>query len=131
MRTLLALSLLTATLLSTEPLAAQTAAVAPAPATAWSAKPVGKYDLVADVNGEAHPALLTISDSAGTLHALIEPEGQEAHVMTITISGTDLVLKTETPNGTMLITLQRRGDELTGRWERGEGAGEIKGKVHS
>lgn len=115
--------------------AAQTSTTAPAPATApattpttpWGAKPVGKYALIADVDGSPRNAMLTLTtDSTGRTRGVVTTEA-ESHDMTVTVKEPDLVMETDTPDGTMTIILQRHGDAITGKWARGMGGGAIKG----
>ncbi len=117
--------------LASRPVAAQNGtaapAAAPAPVTPWGAKPTGTYALVADVGGMPHAATLKMAtDSLGATRATVESEG-ETHQMTVSVSEPNLVLVTETPNGSMKLTLQRHGDDIMGSWTRGLEGGDIKG----
>jgi hypothetical protein len=120
--------------LAAVPAAAQTATASAAPATArassdtlWSAKPTGVYDIVADVDGTPHNATLTMTaDSTGTTRGVIETEG-ESHSMTVAVNGPELVMTTDTPQGTMTIRLKRQGDKLLGTWARAMEGGKLEG----
>ena len=114
--------------LAAVPAAAQTAA---APATAsdtlWGPKPTGVYDLVATVNGNPHDAVLGLTpDSTGTTKANVDSEGQ-SHPMTVAFNGAEMVLTTDTPQGTMTLRLKRQGDKLTGSWQRVMEGGKLEG----
>ena len=114
--------------LAAVPAAAQTAA---APATAsdtlWGPKPTGVYDLVATVNGNPHDAVLGLTtDSTGATKANVDSEGQ-SHPMTVAFNGAEMVLTTDTPEGTMTLRLKRQGDKLTGSWQRVMEGGKLEG----
>jgi hypothetical protein len=114
--------------LAAVPAAAQTAA-APAASTdtLWSAKPTGVYDLVAEVNGEPHNAVLGLTtDSTGTTKANVDSEG-ESHPMTVALTAPELVLTTDTPQGIMTLRLKRQGDKLIGTWARAMEGGKLEG----
>ena len=119
--------------LAAVPAAAQTT-VAPAAAasaaasdTLWAPKPTGVYDLVATVNGEPHDAVLGLTtDSTGATKANVDSEGQ-SHPMTVAFNGAEMVLTTDTPQGTMTLRLKRQGDKLTGSWQRVMEGGKLEG----
>lgn len=121
--------------IATDTARAQSAAASPTPAAAattpshWDAHPTGKFDLSVTTPGGIVEARLTLADSAGTTTATLWPVGdRDAHVMTLTNKGTELVMVTDTPHGTLEIVLERRGDVLTGRWTRGDESGTLEGK---
>ena len=127
------IALLLGLCLAAVPAAAQTAAAgstASATATAntpWGAKPTGVYDIVADVDGTPHNATLTIAaDSAGATKAVVETEG-ESHSMTVAVNEPELVMTTDTPQGTMTIRLKRQGDKVVGSWARAMEGGKVEG----
>lgn len=100
------------------------------PAEAWSAKPIGSYDLVIEMPDRKMPAALTISETDGNLSALLWPEGDnDGHVMNVTVKGVDLVLTATAPRGPVTITLERRGKNLSGTWSMGSEGGSLKGSV--
>lgn len=109
--------------------AAPPAAANPALATPWGADPTGTYALVADVDGSPRNATLTMTLDSTTHHtrAVINVAGGETDQMTVTVTEPDLLLETDTPDGTMAIKLQRQGDSVTGSWTRGGNGGTIKG----
>lgn len=95
--------------------------------TLWTAKPIGVYDLVADVDGEAHNAILRLTtDSTGAANAVVVSEG-ESHPMTVAVKEPELTLTTDTPKGTMTLRLKRQGDKLSGTWERDSSGGALTG----
>lgn len=113
------------------------AAAASAPATPWSAKAAGTYDITVTgtdgTDSHSESATLVIStDSAGALTAkVVEGPHNDEHPMTVEVKGDDLVMKSQTNNGVMTITIQRRGDALAGHWEIGMQQGTLTGKLHS
>ncbi|HEX8850264.1 MAG TPA: hypothetical protein VF761_12085 [Gemmatimonadaceae bacterium] len=118
--------------------AARATAAAPttAAATPWTAKSAGTYDiLVAGTGNDDHaePATLVIgADSTGALTAkVVEGPRNDEHPMTVEVKGDDLVMKSQTNNGIMTITVQRHGDALAGHWEIGMQQGTLTGKLHS
>ncbi|HJP55498.1 MAG TPA: hypothetical protein VJ847_00565 [Gemmatimonadales bacterium] len=115
--------------------AAQTAATptppaaTPGAASPWGDKPVGKFHLVADVNGETRTATLTLRvDSAGTSRASVLLDQGETHEMAVRLAGPDLVLTESSPDGdTMTFKLQLRGDSVSGNWTKALDGGTLKG----
>ncbi|NUO65657.1 MAG: hypothetical protein HOQ12_13370 [Gemmatimonadaceae bacterium] len=113
------------------------AAAASAPATPWSAKAAGTYDItVSGTDGDgthSESATLVIgTDSSGALTAkVVEGPHDDEHPMTVEVNGDDLVMKSQTNNGVMTITIRRRGDALDGHWEIGMQQGTLTGKLHS
>ena len=110
-------------------------AAAAAPVVPWSTKSAGTYDIVvAGANdGNSESATLVIgTDSTGALTAkVVEGPRNDEHPMTVEVKGDDLVMKSQTNNGVMTITVQRRGDEIAGHWEIGSQQGTLTGKLHS
>ena len=95
--------------------------------TLWTAKPTGVYDLVADVDGEAHGAVLRLTtDSTGAAKAVVLSEG-EPHPMTVAVKEPELTLTSDTPKGTMTLRLKRQGDKVSGTWERDSAGGALTG----
>ena len=85
------------------------------------------YDLVATVNGNPHDAVLGLTtDSTGATKANVDSEGQ-SHPMTVAFNGAEMVLTTDTPEGTMTLRLKRQGDKLTGSWQRVMEGGKLEG----
>ena len=105
---------------------------AEAPAEAWSAKPIGKYDLVFDLTDRKMPTALTITETDGKLSALVWPEGDnDGRVMDVTVKGVDLVLSTVVPRGPVTITIEKRGKSLSGTWSMGMEHGSLTGTPKS
>ena len=102
------------------------------PAEPWSTKPIGSYDLVLDTPERKMRAALTISETDGNLSALLWPEGDnDGHVMDVTVKGVDLVLTTVAPRGPVIITIERRGKNLSGSWSMGSEHGSLIGSTKS
>lgn len=96
----------------------------------WDTHPTGKYFLELTLPEGIKRVNLTISDSAGTPSALFWPVGDyDGHVMTVTVKDTDLVLEADAPRGKVIVTIERQGDRLTGRWSMGMQGGPLAGKV--
>ncbi|MEO8564358.1 MAG: hypothetical protein ABI601_19945 [bacterium] len=103
------------------------AAVAPTP---WPARPIGRYELQISMPERVMPLVAVISDSAGAVAGVIQPEGDpEPHPVKVTVKGAELFLNADAERGAVEIVLVRTGDKLTGRWSYGEGKGELKGTV--
>jgi hypothetical protein len=98
-------------------------------ASAQSAKPpVGKYNIVADVNGEPRTATLTMSvDSAGKSWGHVVLADGQTHDMSATVAGSDFVLTESSPEGDMVLKMQFHGDSLSGDWAKGDAGGTLKG----
>ena len=140
MRTSLAFTILAAATLAAAgtaraqaPTTTAPATTAATPATPWTAKSVGTYDLVVQADGRSEPATLIIAtDSAGALTAkVVEGPQNDEHPLKVQVKGVDLVCESPTNNGVMVITFQRHGDELVGHWQAGAGQGAITGKLRS
>jgi hypothetical protein len=98
----------------------------------WSAKPVGKYDLLLNIPEGAMPVELTIGESAGSLTAMFWKVGDnDGHFMKPTVKGEDLVLEGTTPNGALVVTIKHHGALLSGIWQLGQGRGTLEGKARS
>jgi hypothetical protein len=111
--------------------AAQPAAAKPAAApTPWPARPLGRYELQIAMPERVMPLVAVISDSAGAVAGVIQPDGDpEPRSVKVTVKGTELYLNTVAERGAVEIVLVRTGDQLSGRWSYGEGKGELKGVV--
>lgn len=117
------------------PAATATASSATA-ATPWTAKSAGTFDIVVTGTGsDDHTESATLiigADSTGALTAkVVEGPHNDEHPMAVEVKGADLVMKSQTNNGVMTITVQRHGDALTGHWEIGMQQGTLTGKLHS
>ncbi|HEV7993525.1 MAG TPA: hypothetical protein VGP25_16985 [Gemmatimonadaceae bacterium] len=107
--------------------AAATPAAAPTP---WPARPIGRYELQIAMPERVMPLVAVISDSAGAVAGVIQPDGDpETHPVKVTVKGTELFLNADAPQGAVEIVLLRTGDQITGRWSYGDGKGELKGVV--
>jgi hypothetical protein len=124
--------------LAAKPVAAQTPAQAGQPAasanavapTPWPARPLGRYELEIQLPDKLFPGTVVIADSSGTPAAIFQGDGDpETHPLKITVKDTELFLNAVSPQGPVELVLIRRGDLLSGRWQLGEGKGELKGKV--
>ena len=119
---------------SARPAAAQGApsAAAAAPVvTHWSQHPTGKYRLQVSLPEHVMDADLTIADSAGTPVANFWPVGDnDGHSLAVAVTDTALVLSAATPRGPFQMVLQRRGDQITGRYSMGvQESGAVQGQV--
>lgn len=111
-----------------------TSKTASAAAPAWTTKAAGTYDISVETeHGTENATLVIAADSAGSLSAkIVEGPQNDEHLLTAAVQGDDLVLKNETNNGTMVITLQRRdASGIAGRWELGPQHGSVTGKLRS
>jgi hypothetical protein len=98
------------------------------PTEPWSAKPIGKYELILNIPEGPMPVELTVSESAGTLTAMFWKVGDnDGHFVKPTVKGNDLVLEGTTPHGALTITLRHHGPKLAGVWQLGEGRGTVEG----
>jgi hypothetical protein len=111
--------------------AAKPAAATPAAApTPWPARPLGRYELRIAMPERVMPLVAVISDSAGAVAGVIQPDGDpEPHPVKVTVKGTELFLNATAERGAVEIVMVRSGDQITGRWSYGEGKGELKGVV--
>ena len=118
--------------------AAQSASQAGQPATAspaaaptpWPARPIGRYELQIAMPERVMPLVVVISDSAGAVAGVIQPDGDpDPHPVKVTVKGTELYLNATADRGAVEIVMVRTGDQITGRWSYGDGKGELKGIV--
>lgn len=97
---------------------------------AWSEKPLGKYDLTVNIPEGAMPVEITISESKSGLSALFYKVGDnDAHVMTATVKGTDLILNGTTPHGALTMQIRHHGPALSGTWQVGDDRGTLEGSA--
>jgi hypothetical protein len=101
-------------------------------AVAAAARPVAVYRI--RVPHAALPTSVTVADSAGDIVASYRVAGDPApRPMTISVSGSDLVLRAETASGPLTMVLDRQngdgGQAVTGRWRLGQEAGMLRGRV--
>ena len=114
---------------------AQTAAQSTAPAAPttppeeWAAVPAGTYALLIQLPQGPLNATLVVRDSSGAPAATFQPEGDPADPVKIAIKGTDLTFNGTAPKGPYEVVLQRRGNELHGRWTYGGENGTLSGKA--
>lgn len=101
------------------------------PAEPWSAKPVGKYDLVIPTGGSMIIASLSIAEVAGKLSAtMLQLDDPDPVAMDVAVKGTDLVLTLNRPRAPITVHLQHRGSQLSGNWTVGTmDSGTVEGKA--
>ena len=129
LRALSAAALLTVAASAAGAQTAQSASAATTPASAWAAMPTGTYELLIQLPERPLGATVVVRDSSGAPAATFQPEGDPAQPVKVAIKGTELTLNGEAPKGPFEIVLQRRGDELTGRWTYGGESGTLTGKT--
>lgn len=101
------------------------------PPEAWSAKPVGNYDVILNSADRRISVRVTVSETDGKLVALFWPADAEGHAMDVTVAGTDLVLTAKTRRGPLEVDIERRGQKLSGSWTLGSLKGSLKGDITS
>jgi hypothetical protein len=102
------------------------------PPEAWSAKPVGNYDVILNSADRKISVRVTVSEMDGKLIALFWPaDDAEGHAMDVTVAGTDLVLTAKTRRGPLEVDIERRGQKLSGSWTLGSLKGSLKGDITS
>jgi hypothetical protein len=97
-----------------------------------AARPVAIYQMRA--SRAELPAEVTVADSAGDIVASYRVRGDDApRPMTISVDGSDLVLRAETRSGPLTLVLDRQngdgGRVVTGRWRLGHDGGPLRGRV--
>jgi CRISPR/Cas system-associated exonuclease Cas4 (RecB family) len=100
-------------------------------AEAWSAKPVGTYDVVIPMDQGMMIATLTIAETDGKLGATVTLlEDDHSIPMDVTVSGTNLQLTLKREHGPITMNLQHRGVRVSGNYVvGGMGGGTIEGVV--
>ena len=98
-------------------------------AEAWSAKPVGSYDVVIPMDQGMMIATLSIAETDGKLGATLTLLEQEHSIaMDVAVSGTNLQLTLKREHGPITMNLQHRGDRVSGNYVvGGMGSGTIEG----
>lgn len=101
------------------------------PAIPWSVRSAGIYNIVTEAEGRIEPARLILRDSSGTLSAVLEDRnGEDPRPLSVVkINADALVLRLTVPSGSMAMTLARRGDSITGTWQRAGERGVVTGRV--
>jgi hypothetical protein len=99
------------------------------PAAAWAALPTGTYELLIQLPERPLGATVVVRDSSGAPAATFQPEGDPAQPVKIAVKGTDLTLNGEASKGPFEVVLQRRGNEIAGRWTYGGESGKLTGKA--
>ena len=100
------------------------------PPEAWSAKPVGNYDVILNSADRTIAVRVTVSETDGKLVALFWPaDDAEGHAMDVTVAGTDLVLTAKTRRGPLEVDIERRGQKLSGGWTLGSLKGSLRGEI--
>ena len=96
----------------------------------WDAKPLGVYDVdLASADADCR-ARITVSERQGKLVAMVWPrDDREGQMMDATVLGTELVLTGTTAGGPMEISVERRGDKLSGKWTLGTRHGSLTGEA--
>jgi hypothetical protein len=122
---LLGLSLAAGSLSAQQP----ATAAPPAAGTTWGPTPTGKYSLVADDNGTANHATLTLLvDSTGHNIAVVTLADGQARKMTLSVKEPDLLLEAvEASGNVMRMKLERQGDSVSGIWTHNLNGGTVKG----
>jgi hypothetical protein len=96
----------------------------------WNANPIGVYDITLNTADRAVPARITISNTGDKLLALFWPKGDlKGEKMEVTVAATDLVLTARTARGPMEVSIERRGQRLSGSWILGSQHGSLTGEV--
>ena len=129
--TLAAVALLAGCAPAAAPPAGPTPAPAAAAAPAAALNPVGTYEFAA-FSGSEEVARGTIEITGqpgaygGRIH--VEDEGEEAAITRVTVSGQQMTVNADTPDGPMTITVTFTGDAFVGRWSVGDERGDIRGQ---
>ena len=98
----------------------------------WSAKPVGKYDLVLNRGDDKMESEVTINESNGILIATFFKVGTiNTDLMSVAVKGTELVLTRTTDNGQLELHITRFGNMLGGKWILGQDTGTLTGRAKS
>ena len=113
--------------------AASPAAAQPGTPAAPSARVVATYDVQSSGRSRGFPARVTVADSAGVLVGSLHLVGDDvARPLDVSVAGSDLVLRGESPRGAVEFVLFRgnaRPDArgLSGRWTIGASQGALRG----
>ncbi len=92
------------------------------------------YDFGNRPQSAALPRMVTVTDSAGTIIARADVDGERRPIpMIVYAMDTDLVLQGETSEGVLTLVLDRQneGDNMkftSGRWMLGRAEGQLRGR---
>ena len=99
-------------------------------ADVWNANPVGVYDVTLKTNDGPVSARLTISNVGEKLVALLWPKGDiSGQKLEVMVAGTELILSARTARGPMEVSIERRGQSMSGKWALGSQEGSLSGEV--
>lgn len=136
MKTILAatavLALAACTPARTEPVT-EPAPMPPAASTTTSSTsaidPVGAYQFVAQVNGDAVNGTMEISGTPGAYTGRVASDHFPAFpIRSATAAGQELTIVSQTPNGDATFRLTFTGSEFTGTWSLGGDSGPVTGR---
>jgi len=96
-------------------------------AEAWSARPLGKYDLTIVTSQGMLAGHMTVSDSLGKMVAQLAVDGEGRVWLDPTINGPEFTLVMLREKAPITLHLFHRGDRVSGTWTIGNDSGTLQG----
>ena len=124
-----ALALLAACAPAATPPADPTPAATVAPAPAAAVNPVGTFEFTTSVDGNMLTGSIEVAGSPGAYTGTIRTSATpDIPVSGVLVSGQQMIVTADTPDGPLTLTLNFSGDNFTGGWTLGGGSGELRGQ---
>ena len=96
----------------------------------WGDTPVGKYKVVIATPDGMLPGEINLTEKNGKLAAeLMTADNGQFHQLEVAVKGTDLVLKLTRSKAPITMTLQKRGQRLSGTWSIDGNTGTLEGQL--
>lgn len=106
-----------------------TAACASTPRGPAPLNPVGTFELETTVNGNAVTGSVEVTGQpgayGGTIRTSVTPD---IPITSVTVSGQEMVVTGDTPDGPVTLNFTFTGDTFTGRWELNGGGEPLSGR---
>jgi hypothetical protein len=92
--------------------------------------PVGNYEFVTTVQEQQVTGTMTVTGSAGSYTGkILTSMFPEMPVLGATVNGQNMIVKTQSPDGEILLHFKFEGNAFTGHWEfNGQPGGTVSGK---
>ena len=107
--------------------AAPSAGPAPA-AVAASLNPVGLFEFTTSDGGETASGTIEVTGQAGAYGGHVRTPADVMIITDVVVAGQQMVVRADTPGGTLTLTLNFAGNDFTGGWTLGDATGEMRGQ---
>ena len=109
--------------------AAACATAAPAPSGPAPLNPVGVFPFTTSVNGGEVTGSVEVTGEAGAYGGTIRTSiTQDIPITGVVVTGQEMVVSAQTPDGPLTINMTFTGDTFTGEWELNGDGGTLYGR---